>query len=368
MEKREAILSLHSEGKTCQEIARTLSSLKVTKSTAWYTTKRYKDTGTQELQEVANLWLQNASANPRKVLILTTWRSGSTFFGELLNQFPGSYYFFEPLIEQHVQRAATNSTQMDILEHLFNCNYQDIRYSKESKWILRHNSRLMPICKKTLGFKEEDLCLDSDFLSKVCALFPIRLMKTVRLETRNVEDLMKKLPGLKVISLIRDPRGIVASRERMPWCSRPQCSDVQHVCERYNRDVESSFEFRSKFSERFMVVRYEDMSLNLYRTVQRVSEFLDFSLSEKIISYIQNHTNLPQFRARKGHDMSLKHSHGTFRNTKSHTFEWRSTIKSEALNQTQQLCASGMNRMGYKLVPSIGVLHNPNIKLMDQIY
>ncbi|XP_059096817.1 uncharacterized protein LOC131891306 [Tigriopus californicus] len=48
MEMREAILSLHSEGETCQEIARTLSSLKVTKSTAWYTIKRYKYTGSVE--------------------------------------------------------------------------------------------------------------------------------------------------------------------------------------------------------------------------------------------------------------------------------------------------------------------------------
>ena len=29
--------------------------------------------------------------------LATTWRSGSTFLGDLLNHYPGSFYYFEPL-------------------------------------------------------------------------------------------------------------------------------------------------------------------------------------------------------------------------------------------------------------------------------
>jgi len=50
MEKREAIIKLHREGKSCRDIAKVLDSLKVTKSTAWYTIKRYEAT-----KGVANL-------------------------------------------------------------------------------------------------------------------------------------------------------------------------------------------------------------------------------------------------------------------------------------------------------------------------
>ena len=33
----------------------------------------------------------------KKILIVTTWRSGSTFLGDLLNHYPGTWYAFEPL-------------------------------------------------------------------------------------------------------------------------------------------------------------------------------------------------------------------------------------------------------------------------------
>ena len=36
----------------------------------------------------------------RRILILTTWRSGSTFLGELLSMIPGTFYSFEPLLEK----------------------------------------------------------------------------------------------------------------------------------------------------------------------------------------------------------------------------------------------------------------------------
>lgn len=33
----------------------------------------------------------------QKVLIVTRWKSGSTYFGELLAQYPKTYYTYEPL-------------------------------------------------------------------------------------------------------------------------------------------------------------------------------------------------------------------------------------------------------------------------------
>ena len=35
--------------------------------------------------------------NARNILIATSWRFGSTFLGDLLNHYPGTFYSFEPL-------------------------------------------------------------------------------------------------------------------------------------------------------------------------------------------------------------------------------------------------------------------------------
>ena len=35
--------------------------------------------------------------NAKNVLIATTWRTGSSFLGDILNHYPGTYYSYEPL-------------------------------------------------------------------------------------------------------------------------------------------------------------------------------------------------------------------------------------------------------------------------------
>lgn len=229
----------------------------------------------EELKELAYLGIREWTNHPIKILVLSSWRSGSTFFGELLNQFPGSYYLFEPLIQQHVIRRVTFASDVEILYHLFRCNHEDIKYLKSSRAHFKQNIRLKPACNWTGNSKQDDLCLNSEVLSTVCGMFPMRLIKTVRFETQKVENLMELVPDLKVISLIRDARGMMNSRDKINWCINPACSNVELVCERYNRDVDSSFKLRYKYPKRFVIVRYEDVSLDPIQTVQDALELLN---------------------------------------------------------------------------------------------
>ena len=41
--------------------------------------------------------IEMKKTDTKYILILSTWRSGSTFLGELLAQFPKTYYSYEPL-------------------------------------------------------------------------------------------------------------------------------------------------------------------------------------------------------------------------------------------------------------------------------
>ena len=52
-----------------------------------------------------------------------------------------------------------------------------------------------------------------ELVKKTCNLFPIRLIKTVRLRVRFVEPLLTDPDlALKIIVLVRDPRGVMRSR------------------------------------------------------------------------------------------------------------------------------------------------------------
>ena len=61
------------------------------------------------------------------------------------------------------------------------------------------------------------MCFMPDYLNAVTALYPIKLMKTVRLRVSDTEQLLLDPElNLKVVVLVRDPRGVYASRYVTP--------------------------------------------------------------------------------------------------------------------------------------------------------
>lgn len=63
---------------------------------------------------------------PIRNIIVTTWRSGSTFLGDILNSHPANYYHYEPLLDYEIIqiRGPPNAKNaMNVLMDLLNCNY-----------------------------------------------------------------------------------------------------------------------------------------------------------------------------------------------------------------------------------------------------
>jgi hypothetical protein len=63
---------------------------------------------------------------PRRSIVLTTWRSGSTFVGDVLNSHPASWYHYEPLLDLdivQVRGPPLAVPAISTLKQLLNCNY-----------------------------------------------------------------------------------------------------------------------------------------------------------------------------------------------------------------------------------------------------
>jgi len=63
---------------------------------------------------------------PIRSVVVSTWRSGTTFVGDLLNSVPGNYYHYEPLLDYDIIqiRGPPSAEQaLRILKHLLHCNY-----------------------------------------------------------------------------------------------------------------------------------------------------------------------------------------------------------------------------------------------------
>ena len=63
---------------------------------------------------------------------MTSWRSGSTLMGELLNSIPDSFYSYEPLSLFEINRIYNDSnlvsTAVNVIESILKCNYSMVNY------------------------------------------------------------------------------------------------------------------------------------------------------------------------------------------------------------------------------------------------
>ncbi|XP_069945448.1 uncharacterized protein [Cherax quadricarinatus] len=107
---------------------------------------------------------QGQQGSPRVILLLSSWRSGSTFLGELLaNALPRTFYSYEPLHQWkiNVLRVNDSSTQaaLTLLRDLFvcrlQCHPQQVAYMASQHWYLRWNTRLASLCHQQEREKQE---------------------------------------------------------------------------------------------------------------------------------------------------------------------------------------------------------------------
>jgi len=60
------------------------------------------------------------------VIILTNYRSGSTFLGELFNQHPDAFYTFEPLFLLGGNCENQLPLKIDVLQSILKCDFPEI--------------------------------------------------------------------------------------------------------------------------------------------------------------------------------------------------------------------------------------------------
>ncbi|XP_034185620.1 carbohydrate sulfotransferase 4 isoform X2 [Osmia lignaria lignaria] len=277
---------------------------------------------------------------PMRSIILTSWRSGSTFLGDVVNAHPANFYHYEPLLDfgiVQIRGPPLADKALKNLESLLRCDYFNLDryldYGKTHSWVFNHNNRLWKQCQI-----HKKICWDPRFVSKFCKLFPFQSMKIVRLRLRAAEKLLKQEDlGVRLVLLIRDPRGILQSRKHREWCpTNPDCSDPALVCADMVSDFSAAVRLIKKYPHTFRVVRYEDLSVDPYKHVKELYNFygLDFHINVK--KFLDTHTK---------NDVGGVSS--TFRNSKVAPFHWRTDLDFEEVDEIQRVCAAAMRLWGY---------------------
>ena len=115
--------------------------------------------------------------------------------------------------------------------------------------IFARNFRLWNVCKNLLS--ERFACFIPDLYLQVCPIFPIRVIKKVRMRVAETERLMldsEIKQTLKIVVLVRDPRGIINSRVSLDWCRlQKACIDTNTVCKDLTGDILAALRLKKKY-------------------------------------------------------------------------------------------------------------------------
>ncbi|OCT88233.1 carbohydrate sulfotransferase 1 [Xenopus laevis] len=342
--------------------------------------------------------------NRKHIILLATTRSGSSFLGQIFNQNPDIFYLYEPLY--HVQRAFTNSsTRMqkqidrrsllgayrDLLHNLYNCDFYFLENylrpapkDHETTSFFRRGASnalcLPPVCEQ-LHPIEEHLCskkcrtVNLTLVSKSCHQYKHMAIKTVRIpEINDIRTLVEDPRlNLKVIHLVRDPRGILASRINTftdlyrawkIWNSsgrKPHHIDLSQItttCTDLSNSVETGFSRPTWLKGKYMLVRYEDLARDPIRKAKEMYEFVGLGWKDNVQKWIEQNTN--------GNGVPLGNfKFTTSRNAAETAENWRLHLCLDVVLALQNMCNVTLSLLGYQAVHSAPQLKNLSHTLVE---
>lgn len=292
------------------------------------------------------------------LVILSYWRSGSSFFGGIFHSIPESYYTFEPLMYLGTIkiRDSTNLTRgLDTLHHILRCNYtgmDDYFKFKGFGFVTGHNRLLWKSCKFNATY-----CRNPALVSNFCETMPYQITKVVRLLAEDSESFLAD-PDLnvKIVLLIRDPRGTMHSRNHAGWCKGyPDCENVSILCRDLVADFKAAERLTKKYPDRFAVLRYEDLSLDPFNVTEKVLRFYGLPFHENVNTFLTSHT-----QTNIGDGLSV------YRNSKKTPFQWVKHMHFSEVQSIQSECSEAMSMFGYKQLTEedlkSGIDFNPLLK------
>ncbi|XP_075995620.1 carbohydrate sulfotransferase 6 [Genypterus blacodes] len=318
------------------------------------------------------------------VLLLSTWRSGSSFLGQVFSQHPSVFYLMEPAwhVWSQLPKSSGRSLRMavrDLFRSVFQCDlgvmdaYLPNQYNVSSLFMWSHSRALCspPVCQLTPRdkFSNQTACFlkcGSQSLQKVqgsCDSYSHIVLKAVRIfELESLYPLLQDPNlNLRIIHLVRDPRAVVRSREESAKAfirdnsilldqktipaAEVQFLVMQEICRSHLRIHETALLKPPPFLKgRYKMVRYEDMVRNPLGEINALYEFVGLEMTKELQEWIYRVTH------GKGQGSKREPFKITSRNAAEVSQAWRSALPHSKVKRIQQVCRAAMALHGYKAV------------------
>ncbi|XP_076829595.1 carbohydrate sulfotransferase 2a [Brachyhypopomus gauderio] len=373
-------------------------------------TPRLSDSSFHSRSDLRFLYTAPQTSRKQLVYVLTTWRSGSSFFGELFNQNPGVFFMFEPLwhVWQKLYPAdavSLQGAQRDMLRAIYRCDFSVFQMyqshtGKNLTTVDLFGSGLnkvvcsYPLCssyrKDVVGMVDEKVCKmcppqDVVVLERECRKYGTIVIKGVRILDVNILAPLLEDPSLnlKIIHLVRDPRAVANSRIKTKHAlmrenfqvlrSKSQkaqyvdhrrkyvsdfysVSTMEVICEYMSYTLKSALSPPDWLKGKYMLVRYEDLAKNPVQTLRNAYRFANLTISSAIESFVMNMTG--------GGSSYVSSFQVSSRNATHAANAWRTLLSYEQVKQVETYCSYAMSVLGYLPIQSPAVLKNLSVSLL----
>ncbi|XP_043937516.1 carbohydrate sulfotransferase 6-like [Protopterus annectens] len=319
------------------------------------------------------------------LIIISTWRSGSSLVGQLFSQHPKVFYLMEPSwhIWKLLNKGSAVGLQMavrDLLRSIFHCDMSvyDAYLPKDKKvrnlfsWKSSRALCSPPACN---FFRQTDiidqnecgkLCGRNNFskVEEACKAYSHVVLKEVRVFNLNAiyPLMLDQSLNLRVIHLVRDPRAVFNSRGQLYRAlandnqillnhilidNQTEYRVMELICKShmhiYNMAMEGLHRILKKH---YMLVRYEDLARNPLPVVEEMYNFVNLDLNPTLKNWILNVTC-----ANRSGKYNRAFATGP-RNASFVSQKWRQSLPFHKVEKVQRACEKAMNTLGYQLVYS----------------
>jgi hypothetical protein len=273
-----------------------------------------------------------STSSTKRILIVSTWRSGSSFLGQLIASSPGVFYSFEPMAK-HVP-------------FLFRCHFPDdyIRFINGTNH-MKLNRR---IWNEYQYHELPSLCHQPQMLAQLCASFPVNLIKVVELSVKDLvaftTNSSSALAGhpvtdrWKIVFLVRDPRGTMASRANLKWCmANRNCREPARLCGRIEEDLDLEKHFTA--GRDYLLLKFEDLAVNVRSETAKLFRFLQLPVTDLTTAFLDTHTQ-------SNNQTAEKDPFSTVRQSDAVAFSWKTKLSKKKIAKITNSCAPYLKKMG----------------------
>ncbi|XP_006820176.1 carbohydrate sulfotransferase 1-like [Saccoglossus kowalevskii] len=294
-----------------------------------------------------------------RVLVLASYRSGSTFVLEFFKQNEKFFSLFEPghvlaacLPNNEKKKTIFSARIIELLPDIYTCTFKWL-YARCYVTAGSGSFSVKNAMSQTSGLQKFHV----DDVTEYCNKREHTAVKTIRVKYLNdVVPLIRDSDiNLKVLHLVRNPRRKLSSIQKLhksQFTLEKVMEMVNQYCNVWARNIAVGNDVRTWLKNKYKTIRYEDLAQHPITTATEICQFLGLELPDNVHIWLCDNTDHTSGRA--------------FDTSRNSNITWRNNLSFNEVQQVQSFgsCLQIMKWAGYKIANSLEEMMNLNVSLV----